>query len=244
MKYHVISIGSPEREANVLDIHSKMTGHELAGILSFNAYKNDPVDYLEYHGIRLRPDLWTPKVGELGIWCSILNCWKWCAETGEPLLVFEDDAILVDNFTDLFQNYMSAIPKDWEFSAIWVPDNQKSDYFYPVIYDEHGVPHHQPKYLVVPAGRESVHDIDCFPVTLAYQGYGGVAVMFSPLGSQKMIDISQKMGVYTPIDCHFYLSSHRPVDNIKGYAPHPSYEMVKYNWDNPSTVQQSERVNI
>ena len=240
MKYTILSIDN-SRESYKERIRDRIQIPEVF-VKAVNGNTEDAVEQLRSEGILLRRELWTPKKGEAGIWASIVNCWKWCIENDEELVVFEDDAIPVQNFQGLFNDFHDKLPVDYDFAALWVPNNQRDDYFYFVSYDENGVPHHVSR----PPGMDrhiSIYAIDgAFPVSEVYQGYGGVAMLFSPNGARKFMEISRKMGVYTPIDCHFYLSAHRPVDNVFGYAPHPEYMMVDYDWAATTTIHHTERV--
>lgn len=242
MKYHIISMNDARLFTKGM-IRREMQGASLANVETFNAYENDSVRFLEQHGIKLDWDVWKPKVGELGIWASVVNCWNWCVENNEDLLVFEDDAIPVQGFIQKFNQFYNNLPKDYDFAAIWVPENQRGDYYYSVIYDDDGCPRQVPRELAVPFGSESMYEIPGrYPVSKVYQGYGGVSMLFSPGGSRKLFELSRKFGLYTPVDCHFYLSAHRPNNNVSGYAPHPDYVMVDYDWSTPTTIQTSERV--
>lgn len=242
MKYHIISMND-DRLATKNLIRERVTGLEAAEVETFNAYENDAVSFLADNGINLRRELWIPKIGEAGIWASIVKCWQWCIENDEELLVFEDDAIPVEDFQAKFDEFHKNLPKDYDFAAIWVPENQRNDYFYAVAYDENGCPQHIPKYLAMDPSLESMYQLpDRHPVAKVYQGYGGVSMLFSPKGSREFLEISRKFGVYTPIDCHFYLTAHRPEDCVEGYAPHPGYMMVDYNWSTPTTIQTSGKV--
>lgn len=242
MKYHIISIND-DRITTKNMIRERVGDLEAADVESFNAYENDAVKFLSGEGINLRPELWIPKVGEVGIWSSIVNCWNWCVENNEELLVFEDDARPIEGFRGEFDAFYGRLPKDYDFAAIWVPENQRNDYHGSVIYDEHGCPQPVPRYLIMDPGVESMYELSGrYPVVQVYQGYGGVSMLFSPKGSKEFLKISRKFGIYTPVDCHFYLSAHRPEDNVAGYAPHPGYLMVEYDWGTPTTIQTSERI--
>lgn len=239
MKYHIISIND-DREQYKKVIRERVHLPQ-ANVESFNAYEKDAVAYLEENGIRLRPDLWNPKVGEVGIWASTVNCWKWCIENNEDLVVFEDDAIPVEDFRSQFELFRSNLPDDYDFASLWVPENQRQDFLYYVDYDEFGGPRHLPKPPFLDRSV-SMFDQGTYPVAVVYQGYGGVGLMFSPAGSKKFLKRAQEWGLWTTCDCNLYLVSHQAEVGMKSYAPHPDFEIVKYDWQAQTTVQHSERV--
>ncbi len=245
MKYHIISLN--DERLHYKKVIEERVQLPRAEVKTYNAYEEDAVAFLAENGINLRPELWIPKKGEVGIWASIVLCWQWCLDNNEELVVFEDDAIPVEDFQGKFNLFHDNIRKvDWDFAALWVPENQKNDYYYCVKYDENGVPYQVPRpSQEFKINRDSIYEVEGLaPVARVYQGYGGVGLLFHPRGAAKFMEISRKFGIYTPIDCHFYLTAHRPVDNVEGYAPHPSFDMVTYDWDHPTTIQHSDRVEV
>src|SRR6185312_3778465 len=60
-------------------------------------------------------------VGQLGIWYSVLN-----ALDEAPIVTFEDDAILGDNFMTNFSWRINELPEDADFFSLFLP--RDSDY--------------------------------------------------------------------------------------------------------------------
>ena len=188
----------------------------------------------EYERRGLRRTEWIAKTGEAGVWLSNFDRWAYVATMDEPLIVFEDDAIVNRYFDKQLELFMEGMPENWDYVALWVPENQRIDYAYDVVYNELGVPDIRG---TVPYNESRFkHSLR---VAHVYQGYGMVAMMYSPAGGKKLVELAQRTGIDTPVDCFVYQQAH--AGNLDGYAPTPIFaNMVEYNWTNPSHVQQTE----
>ena len=72
----------------------------------------DPEDLLQRHLIAPSALSW-PR-GQLGCALSHLRCLLRCQRNGQPLLVFEDDALLAPNWVDQLEQLLSEAPVDWD----------------------------------------------------------------------------------------------------------------------------------
>lgn len=236
MKFNIISIND-DRKAYKDAIRSQI-GIDEVHVPAFNAYKEDPLAGIKARGLELKPEWNNAKKGELGVWLSNYDCWGYCDMLGEPLVVFEDDAILTPDYNMRFSLLMDELPSDWDFAALWVPGNQLVDYDYDVSYDEAGNPR---------IGSERKYGPDSYyyrPGTnyaaLVYQGYGMVSLVYSPDGARKLVDLAHKRGIDGPVDCWVYQEAHK--GNLNGFAPYPwETPIVDYDWAATSHVQQTER---
>lgn len=184
--------------------------------------------------------IWTPKVGEVGVWYSQMNCWTWAKENNKHLMVFEDDAMLVPNFEQLWFTLLEELPSDYDFLSIFVPNNQEGDFYSYMVFDNDGVPK---VWNYAPEENSTFN----FSKNLAkvYQGYSCVATMYSPKGAAKLLDIADDMGMYTPVDCFLFLNAH--VGKLDGYAPKPSGifpRMVNIEWEAPSTIHHTPIIDM
>lgn len=232
MKYCILSIND-DRKTYKDRIRERVRFPEVA-IPTFNAIENNALAEVEARGLRFVG--WNPKRGEAGIWLSTINVWQHCVDTGDTVIVFEDDAIPEPDFMDIMEHYLAILPEDFGFMALWVPDNQKQDYFYNVTFDSAGMPI---------SHRGTVPDLyspfrtDHPTLAKAYQGYGGVALMFSPLGSQLLLDQIREQGMWSTSDCFIFLSAH--AGRVSGFAPHPHARIpVSYDWSQATTIQDTE----
>jgi glycosyl transferase family 25 len=71
-----------------------------------------PAEALRANVTALGRHLLTP--GMIGCFLSHRRCWLKCVETGEPLIVFEDDAVLMPNFRQRLQAAMADLPASWD----------------------------------------------------------------------------------------------------------------------------------
>lgn len=177
------------------------------------------------------------KRGELGVWLSNYDRWLYAMEMDEPLIVFEDDAVPHPLFNQELENLMTDLPDDWDVFTLWVPENQRVDYFYEVQYDEHG----HPAIAGMKTEGESYYYIGSTKIAKAYQGYGMVAQMYSPKGARKLFELAHYRGVDNPVDCWVFEEIHK--GKLNGYAPRTDFtNIVGYDWQAVSHVQLTERV--
>lgn len=177
------------------------------------------------------------KQGELGVWLSNFDRWATVANMDEPLIVFEDDAIPGPHFGPALEDLMLELPDDWDFVALWVPENQRQDYLYDNTYDEYG----HPRFHGWLPPEDSVYRIPgALCAAHVYQGYGMVALMYSPEGGQKLVNQARHRGIDNPVDCWVYEEAHK--GHLKGFAPRPDFaDLVNYDWKAESHVQLTER---
>lgn len=178
-----------------------------------------------------------PKLGEIGVWLSNYDRWAYVAEMDEPLIVFEDDAVVPPDFAEKLEALMGQLPPDWDFVALWVPENQRIDYLYDVRYEQ-GLP----RAVGGMRGPEtSIYKVEGSDrAALVYQGYGMVSLVYSPEGGRKLVALAREYGITGPVDCWIYEHAH--MDELKGYAPRPDYaDIVTYDWSAVSHVQLTEK---
>lgn len=228
IEFNIISINDV-RKAYKDRIRERVAFPE-ARIPSVNALTGDLRQLLQERNARL-PD-WVYKRGEIGIWLSNIDCWKYSLENNVPLIVFEDDAIPEPDFMIKFNIYMRNLPDDWDFVALWVPSEQYRHYTESVVFEENG------RELVLHS-PVSIYDYDAKYLAKSYQGFGGVAIMYSPAGAEKLLNTVEEKGLFTTCDCAVMFESWR--NRINGYAPKPKYaNLVRYDYA-PTTIHNSEK---
>lgn len=226
MKYSIISINDNrlEYKENI----RKHVGLELEIVNSVDGVWMNRDSKIEKHlndlGLKLSSQ-WPLQLGEIGIWMSNFLHWERVSKMNEPLIVFEDDAIINEHFAADTGNLLSELPEEWDFCALWVPDNQRQDYRYNLRYNEHGTPE---IFGTRPNGLPSYFDFGAINLANVYQGYGMVAMMYSPMGGKKLVELSKKYGLRNPVDCFIYEEAHKGA--LNGYAPKPDKVFVDYDW--------------
>jgi len=121
------------------------------------------------------------KPSQLGCYASHYLLWQRCVASGEPLVVVEDDAVILDNFPD-FLDQARALAARWPL--VWLHDNDK--------------PGRAPTLSVGRAGPFSLRK------TLKSH-YRTVAYLLGPRGAEGLLRYSQAW-IY-PVDdamCRFY----------------------------------------
>lgn len=237
MKYAILSINDSRAEKKAA-IRNVLSGWQEVFIEAVNGYNSQELeDAIRASGINKTS--WVPKVGEAGVWMSQANAWWAVSESEEPIVIFEDDAILSPNFVQDLENYISELPDDWDMFCAFVPENQYGDFNWEYFYDYNGQTDGQPLHWW-PEGEPSLL-IDSDKVCRAYQGYSCVALVYQPRAGAKLYESAVRLGMYTPVDC-FIFERYRAGD-INAYAFKPGQpRLVDVDWNAPSLIQQSDKM--
>lgn len=180
------------------------------------------------------------KRGEYGVWFSQLNAWKTIMDYGAPVLVLEDDALLVPDFVNIFNGYIEQLPEDWGLFAAFVPENQYGDFNNEYVCDENG--------HFVGAAQGHMHGAPSIvlpdkTICRAYQGYGCVGNYISPLGAAALYEYALDRGLDTPVDC-FVFEAYR-AKKLDAYAFRPGFpRLIDVDWNAPTTIHTSERIDL
>lgn len=159
------------------------------------------------HGIEIvKPDI---RVGQLGVWYTFLN-----ALEEAPLVTFDDDAILCENFTEEFWKRAADLPGDTDFFALFLPRDSDhmaspSNYF--------------GKYL-----------------TKAYAKYGGVSFFITKKGAEKIKHRVKTDGIWAQYDDQIYHYS--KVGLLNGYASQPELPDLVYITGNELSIAQGTEI--
>lgn len=233
MKYNIVTINE-QRATYKMMIRHRVNCIDEVVIPATDASKVNLIEELEKRGLRVTyPDAFS--LGEIGIWISMFDCWQWSVDNNEEILVFEDDALPTRDFDEKLQRLYSEIPQDYDFVCLWVPPNQSRDYTYMVSYDDSG----NPEYHGNLPHELSMYNFGAEHAAMVYNGYGNVAQLFSPKGSQFFIDRAREVGIYTPVDCYQYQEAH--AGRCRGYGPQPQFaDLVTYDWPE-TTVHTTKR---
>lgn len=164
--------------------------------------------------------------GEIGVWLSQISAWSEIASTYyDGVIVFEDDAVVSDEFIANYPRLLSGLPSDYDFMALNVPRDQISDYYYNRTFTTGGDWMLNNQYLH--QLTRSPHYIGDPTVCTAYQGYSCVAMMYSPRGARKLLDTVKRQGINGPVDCVIYQEHFKT--NLKGYTFLPTVNpMVEF----------------
>jgi GR25 family glycosyltransferase involved in LPS biosynthesis len=139
MKYTILTLNDPRREKHRKRIRHNMRGLEEVTMMCVDGSDEEVLNAtIDHYGFTAQFDEWRP--GEGGVWYSNINVWDWAARKNEHIVVFEDDAVLSDQFGEVVKNI--ELPPDYDFITWYIPYAQTNTIM-PVrlvpTYQEHGM---------------------------------------------------------------------------------------------------------
>lgn len=232
MKYGIISINDDRKEYK--DNIRKALEFEEVALNAVNGAEVGLTDNFAKRNLSVKD--WNPRVGESGVWLSMFDAWQTVAGMDEPLIVFEDDAIISNHFHESLDILMEQLPSDWSFMSLWVPDNQRQDYWYDVKYRPDGT-----RLICGLQRHPSFYDFGARHLARAYQGYGMVATLYNPECGRSLVDAAVRRGVTQPVDCFLFKEAYHEENKVRGFAPKPMFVgLVEYDWSALTTIHDSE----
>ena len=118
-----------------------------------------------------------PTSGLIGIWASNYTAYKKFLETDKDVLfIFEDDALISQNFAYVVEQQMQFLPSDWDVFTVFVPDDCLK--WYNSDYDVPG------------------NEIIC----RTYQDWSCAGYAITRYGAQKAVNDIETNGISDPID--------------------------------------------
>lgn len=191
------------------------------------------IKYIHQNGIKITGKNF--HYGELGIWFSNINVWKAFLETdADEIVVFEDDALIHPAFEARLHATMQDVPEGWDFVSLHIPENQHGDYYYDREFMADGS--WTMRSSILRQKHTSQHYIKSRYVATAYQGYGAVTMMYSRAGVEKILNLIDKVGIYTPIDLFLFREHFK--GNLNGYALMPDAPKL-IDYDEPGTIARA-----
>jgi FkbM family methyltransferase len=187
----------------MLEIESLNANNQesLTKFLSFNKDFN-----FSWHGFKL---------GEIGCFGSHYNIWRYLVESDlESILVFEDDAWIVEDFELDLSNALKLVPKDYDVFSVFVHRNQ------------------YPRFV------EKDHHLNEL-VSKSYQDWSTLCYVVSKKGAQRMLDFVKENGFGEPADWFIFRNAQR--GNFDVYTMNPTAKCPVSIRDeaNKSTVQNT-----
>lgn len=148
------------------------------------------------------------KVGHLGIWYTVLN-----AMEHAPIVTFEDDAILNDDFMTHFGWRIAELPGDTDFFSLFLP--RDSDHLY--------------------TPNKARGNFICE----TYQRYGGVSMLHTMHGRDMIKELLKRDGITGQYDDTLYMYAKK--GELKGYCSQPRHQDLVYiTGMEQSIVQETE----
>jgi len=168
------------------------------------------------------------RAGYLGHWLSFLNALYYIVDNNlESLMTIEDDAILSETFIDDLSLYMSHVPEDYDFFAVYqfLPHIHNSEFSRERLFSKittHGQSSHN---------FGQIHNdwqIGSKYVVRSYQNVGSAGHIFSNAGAKKIISLTEQNGLgKNRLDAGAFRNFDRTIYNysfkglLNGYQPSP-----------------------
>jgi GR25 family glycosyltransferase involved in LPS biosynthesis len=197
MKYSIIKIDS--RSENLISTNMNILKDFVFvdNIDYVDARTTDCKDVLDRYGIKVN---WSPYdkrtgnplPGELGIWVSTINTWKYIVNNNvDMLLVLEDDIVLHNDFVNRFNECIKDLPKNFDFFSLY--------YF-----NEHFLLEEETE-----IGSEYLHKSD-------NQYSAAQGILYSNSGAKKLLKLVTKLGIDYTCDCFIYKKAKLRI--LNGYS--------------------------
>lgn len=209
VNYSIISINN-RSDDNKKDIRKKMQDFKEINVESVDGNKKNTNLLLKNLSLSTSKWNWAgkPRPGEIGVWLSNINIFnKIINDDIENLLVFEDDAILSDNFVEKLNELILEIPQDYDFLSLVFPSSSKIYY-------------------------KKDADLSLKNICSAkYNHFCIIAMLWSKNGAKKMIESINKTNITYPIDLYIYDYLLKQ-NMINGYSIKPEInQIVFHDWD-------------
>lgn len=148
--------------------------------------------------------------GEMGIWMTFLN-----GIQNAPVVTFEDDAIVDDNFHKDFAIAMEELPEDADFFSLFIP--RDSDHMF-----------------------KPEHDLGLSRVCKTYQKYGGVSMYVTMAGAMNIMRLVSEDGIIHQWDNQLYQYARE--GKLNGYTSMPTVpDLVRVSSEEETTTHNTER---
>lgn len=208
MKYAIISINNRAKD-NIENTRKILSNYEELNIRCVNGHKEPINDIMIDLSIHKNNWQWTkPRNGEIGLWLTNIFVFKKMVEEDiDMLILLEDDAMISEDFVEMFEKIIEEVPKDFDFVSLQYPKSSIDDY-------------------------KDDAEISLEYVCLAkYNHFGTISILWSKSGAEKILSLVKDSGLMYPIDLyiHEYLNKQ---NLIKGYSIKPFVkQVVSHDWN-------------
>jgi GR25 family glycosyltransferase involved in LPS biosynthesis len=191
LPYQVISISNDRKSK---DIHDRLNPWDCLTIHTVNGYSEEGRSAFAKASNVTFIEPWI-RPGEFGCYASHYMFWKFVVEHNLPAaMVFEDDAVLLERFTERVALGLREVPEDYDVFSVFVHPNQFSRY-------------------------NTSHAVNLV-VAKAYQDWSTLCYVVSQKGARKLIELSDKHGITDPVDWFMFRNGHRGIFDVYTFRPH------------------------
>ena len=169
--------------------------------------QDSPISFVHIPAYVKNGGSFPPTSGAMGVWISNYLAYKKFLETDNDILfLFEDDAMVSENFFEVASSYYPQLPENWDFWALFVPDDCRQWYFYPRA--------NQP-WVRSNDGGPTTYDMGLPDVCRNYQDWSCAGYAVSRKGAELAVADVEANGISNPID--WYIFNVRHLDSQTQY---------------------------
>lgn len=207
MRYTIYSVDD-SRFQYIMKLQSQVRSWEEVHIECVDGRNPDELRRaIDQHGTIIhKADI---RVGQLGVWHTFLNALK-----AAPLVTFDDDVLLCDNFQEEFQKRFDELPEDADFFSLFLP--RDSDHM------------------------ASPSDYLGSYLTKAYARYGGASFYFSEKGAAKILELVERDGIRMQYDDQLY--SYVKAGELNGYSSRPDLKDLVFITGRELSIAQGTEI--
>jgi hypothetical protein len=154
--------------------------------------------------------------GIIGIVASNYIAYKKFLETDKDVMfLFEDDALVSENFVAITEAYIRELPADWDFFSLFMPEDCIQWFSYPR--------QNQP-WVKSNDGGPTTYDIGRPNVVRSYQDWSCAGYAVSRKGAEAAVKDIESRGVSDPIDWYIFNLRHLDPKGayFETYSIHPT----------------------
>lgn len=222
-KYTIMKVDDSRLE-NVLRTQDLLSSFvKIEEIDFFDGRIKDPRPFLDEKKIPIKWEWheWDPRDTELAVWLNTINIAEFAVEKNiESILVFEDDAILDNNFLEIFYSCVNELPKDFDFLTLYA--------------------FKRPGEAGLDNQFTSETDIGAKHIHKALNlGIGTQAMLYSKSGFIKILNDLINNGIRTCPDPQIFQSQRHPQEEyrLNGYAIRDEFRAIHVDDSVPSLIR-------
>lgn len=149
------------------------------------------------------------RVGQLGVWHTFLN-----ALEQAPIVTFDDDALLCEEFVETFESRLTELPADADFFSLFLARDSDNLYHESMSVSER--------------------------LSKAYLRYGGASFYFTEQGRDKILKLVSEDGIRQQYDDQLYTYAREGL--LNGYCSKPFYSDLVYITGNELSIAQGTEI--